>query len=408
MGVLNIQKATREGAHLLIQLYGESRSGKTFSAFQIARGLVGPKGRIGVMDTESGRARLYADKVAGGFDVGELSGPYTPSRYLEGIQEFLQHGVDVLVIDSFSHVWDGPGGVLEWADEEESKSRNPNKLAKWLKPKKAYRRLVNFLLSTKMHIILCSRGKTPLIADPQRPNVMIPGHVLPIQDSKLKYEMTFVFPMLRDGTYSTDPEHFKAPGELLHLFNGQPLSVEIGAKMAEWVGGHRSVDGAGELLMFRADEAASRGMMAYQEFWASLDKAERAALLNGHENRKSAAKAADMAAEMEATEEHDDAAAVHMTREQAVRASPTEDVISEPAPSDRNWLSEAVDLIGRADKYGTRQEIEVFQRSQGTTDWRSAALAASNDGDDAAEHAVNQFDEQIEAIKAKKESKPRG
>src|SRR5438105_9785075 len=111
MGILNIAPAERAGAHLLIQLYGPPRSGKTYTALRIARGMVGPKGRIGVLDTESGRARLYSDKVPGGFVVGELTPPYTPRRYLEAIEEFLAYGVDILVVDSFSHCWEGPGGV---------------------------------------------------------------------------------------------------------------------------------------------------------------------------------------------------------------------------------------------------------------------------------------------------------
>ena len=95
MGILNIAPAERAGAHLLIQLYGPPRSGKTYTALRIARGMVGPKGRIGVLDTESGRARLYSDKVPGGFVVGELTPPYTPRRYLEAIGEFLAYGVDI-------------------------------------------------------------------------------------------------------------------------------------------------------------------------------------------------------------------------------------------------------------------------------------------------------------------------
>src|ERR1051325_9263867 len=92
MGILNIAPAERAGAHLLIQLYGPPRSGKTYTALRIARGMVGPKGKIGVLDTESGRARLYSDKVPGGFVVGELTPPYTPRRYLEAIEEFLAYG----------------------------------------------------------------------------------------------------------------------------------------------------------------------------------------------------------------------------------------------------------------------------------------------------------------------------
>jgi hypothetical protein len=80
MGILNIAPAERAGAHLLIQLYGPPRSGKTYTALRIARGMVGPEGRIGVLDTESGRARLYSDKVAGGFVVGELTPPREHAR----------------------------------------------------------------------------------------------------------------------------------------------------------------------------------------------------------------------------------------------------------------------------------------------------------------------------------------
>src|SRR6267154_4618269 len=84
MGILNIAPAERAGAHLLIQLYGPPRSGKTYTALRIARGMVGPKGQIGVLDTESGRARLYSDKVPGGFVVGELT---PPQEQAHGVRE---------------------------------------------------------------------------------------------------------------------------------------------------------------------------------------------------------------------------------------------------------------------------------------------------------------------------------
>src|SRR5881227_308820 len=86
MGILNIAPAERAGAHLLIQLYGPPRSGKTYTALRIARGMVGPKGRIGVLDTESGRARLYSDKVPGGFVVGELTPPWETQRPFPGVE----------------------------------------------------------------------------------------------------------------------------------------------------------------------------------------------------------------------------------------------------------------------------------------------------------------------------------
>src|SRR5690348_14737129 len=132
MGILNIAPAERAGAHLLIQLYGPPRSGKTYTALRMARGMVGERGLIGMLDTESGRARLYSDKVDGGFVVGELTPPYTPRRYLESIEEFLAYGVDILVVDSFSHCWECPGGVVEMADHTEEHCRTV--VLKWLIP----------------------------------------------------------------------------------------------------------------------------------------------------------------------------------------------------------------------------------------------------------------------------------
>ena len=40
---------------------GPSGSGKTFSSLKLARGLVGPTGKIAFIDTENGSGKLYAD-----------------------------------------------------------------------------------------------------------------------------------------------------------------------------------------------------------------------------------------------------------------------------------------------------------------------------------------------------------
>src|SRR5213083_1020699 len=100
MGILNIAPAERAGAHLLIQLYGPPRSGKTYTALRIARGMVGPEGRIGVLDTESGRARLYSDKVPGGFVIGELtppgSMPVRPHRRMPSLSDGISPNLGLL------------------------------------------------------------------------------------------------------------------------------------------------------------------------------------------------------------------------------------------------------------------------------------------------------------------------
>jgi hypothetical protein len=301
--ILNIAPATRAGAHLLIQLYGGPRSGKTRTALRLARGMVGSHGRIGVLDTESGRARLHADKISGGFVVGELTPPFTPLRYLEAIEEFVRYGIDILVIDSLSHCWEGQGGVLEMADGAERAGRRG--LLKWLQPKRDYKKLVNFLLSTRLHLILCSRAKQPIEervieidGAPKRTLITAPWE--PIQDKRLKYEMTIVLPMTLDGEYETDPTRLKAPDDLAHLFAGELLTEATGAAIAKWVNGGHPVDHALELFRREAFEIASSGTAPFTKWWSSAQvKRRRAMLRRDFDNLASVARAADAEAEHE-------------------------------------------------------------------------------------------------------------
>lgn len=47
-----------EPTPLLVGIAGGTGSGKTFSAFRLARGIVGPQGRIAMLDTEKRRPDL--------------------------------------------------------------------------------------------------------------------------------------------------------------------------------------------------------------------------------------------------------------------------------------------------------------------------------------------------------------
>jgi len=301
--ILNIAPATRAGAHLLIQFFGPPRSGKTYTALRVARGIVGPQGKIGGLDTEAGRMRLYSDKVPGGFVVGELTPPYTPSRYLEAIEEFVRFGVDTLIIDSFSHCWEGTGGVLEMADLAEANGKRG--LLKWLEPKRDYKRLVNFLLSTRMHLILCTRAKQPIVeayieenGKPKKTLLTLPWE--PIQDKRLKYEMTIVVPMTLDGGYEVDPERLKVPGDLAEFFRGERLTEATGAAIAEWVKGGKPVDHALELLRKEAFECAGAGTGFFTKWWNSAAiKPRRNALRPDMGNLESIACAADAEIERE-------------------------------------------------------------------------------------------------------------
>src|SRR5205823_2715574 len=219
--------------------------------------------------------------------------PYTPRRYLEAIEEFLAYGVDILVVDSFSHCWEGPGGVLEMADQAEEHGRKG--LMKWLMPKRDYKKLVSFLLSTRLHMILCSRAKQPILeAVVEGEKTLLTQPWEPIQDKRLKYEMTIVVPMTLDGVYETEASRLKAPGDLAHLFQGELLDEGTGAAIAAWVNGGKPVDHALELLRRAGFDAAAAGTESFTKWWNSAPvRGRRKALRPDLDNLGSIARAAD-------------------------------------------------------------------------------------------------------------------
>ena len=140
----------------MIGIYGESGSGKTMSALLLARGFVGPDGIIGMVDSESGRGSLYADVIPGGYQVLDLTAPFSPGHYIEAVNYVSKHA-KIGVLDSGSHEWEGIGGVLDMAAEIESRSGKG--LHCWIKPKLEHAKFMLTLLQSPIPWIICLRAK---------------------------------------------------------------------------------------------------------------------------------------------------------------------------------------------------------------------------------------------------------
>src|SRR5262249_52152849 len=179
-----------------------------------------------------------------------------------------------------------------------------------------YKKLVSFLLSTRLHMILCSRAKQPILeAVVDGEKTLVPQSWEPIQDKRLKYEMTIVVPMTLDGAYETEAGRLKVPGDLAHLFRGELLDERTGAAIAEWVTGGKPVDHALELLRRAAFEAASCGTESFTKWWnAPALRPRRQALRPDLDNLASLARAAD---EEIARERRADEAARQQQRDRA-------------------------------------------------------------------------------------------
>jgi len=111
-----VKKAQRQGARLLIQLSGVSGSGKTFTALQLAYGMTGnDANKVVLIDAENRRGSLYANALPQPFNIIDFYAPFSPERYIQAIDAACKAGAEVIVIDSVSHEWEGPGGCQDIA-----------------------------------------------------------------------------------------------------------------------------------------------------------------------------------------------------------------------------------------------------------------------------------------------------
>jgi len=240
MGILNIRDVTRPGARLVVGLTGEQGSGKTLTAIKFGYGLAGnDASKLGFLDTENGRGRLFSDELPAPFKYAELEAPFSPQRYIDAIAEFQKAGVEVLVIDSVSHCWEGIGGCSDIAENNKSKKGQPN----WILAKKEHRRFMNALLLSPMHIIACVRAREKVeVKNANGQMAFISQGVQPIQEKNFWFEVT-VGMMLRDAGKKREylkqlPENY-AP--FLAKTEGY-LTADDGFALRQWIDGGGHVD----------------------------------------------------------------------------------------------------------------------------------------------------------------------
>lgn len=285
MSVLQIITAKRQGARIVVGLAGISGSGKTFTALQLAYGLSnGDSSKIGFLDTENRRGSLYADilKNKNGeiqpFLIGDLFAPFSPQRYIDSLLEFQAAGVEVLIIDSVSHEWEGFGGCQEIAV-----AKNP-KFPDWKLAKGEHKRFINTLLASNFHVVVCirAREKVEIVKEKNQETgrmetVVRPLGLQPIQEGNFMFEMTASLMMHEQGARH---DVLKCPGELQSIFTG---SGYIGAKQGlfirKWVdGAEQAVDPAIESARNTLQTITEQGLSELSKAWEKTPKAIKTAL----------------------------------------------------------------------------------------------------------------------------------
>ncbi len=182
---IQFQPAVKHEAKLRFAIAGPAGSGKTYTALSLATAL---KGKVAVIDTEHGSASKYADLWS--FDVLELNPPYHPDRYTEAIKVAGEAGYDALVIDSMSHAWFGPGGLLEVVDKIAAQMKMPNTFIAWKEATPIQQRFIEAVLSAPMHMITCLRSKTgyDMNKDDRGRTIITKVGMDPIQRDGVEYE----------------------------------------------------------------------------------------------------------------------------------------------------------------------------------------------------------------------------
>lgn len=276
MAVISIRKAKREGARLVLGLAGISGSGKTYSALQLAYGLANyDASKVGFLDTENRRGSLYADAIrdANGvvqeFWIGDLEPPFTPARYAEAVLEFQRAGVEVLVIDSVTHEYEGTGGVLEMREPLPGQRGKRDNIAK-----AEHKKFMNTMLQSNMHVICCVRAREKVIIEKKGgETVYIPQGLQPICEKNFMFEMTASM-MVHDG--GRQRQILKSGDGLAEIFGKAGdwadgyLSAAQGKQLRDWVDGAKQLDPAVEAARNMLRTTTEQGLDALAEAWSKL------------------------------------------------------------------------------------------------------------------------------------------
>ena len=221
---MQLQKATRTKAKMKLALQGPSGSGKSIGALLIAFGLCGNWNKIAVIDTENSSANLYAH--LGDYNTVSIASPFSPEKYIQAIKLCEDSNMEVIIMDSVSHEWDGAGGILDIHSNMAG-----NSFTNWGKVGQRHNAFVQTMLQSSCHIIGTIRSKQDYILN-EKNGKMVPEKVglKAIQRDGLDYEFTIVLDI--------DSKHNAVTSkDRTSLFINEPefrISVETGKRINEW------------------------------------------------------------------------------------------------------------------------------------------------------------------------------
>lgn len=238
---MKLQQAQRHQVKLRLGLSGASGFGKTYSALLLAYGITNDWSKIAIIDTENSSANLYAH--LGNYNVLNLNEPYNPERYIEAINRAENASMEVIIIDSITHEWQGKGGCLQLHEQLGGRFQD------WAKITPRHQAFLDAILQSESHVITTARRKVDYSIDStQNGRTKVVKHgTKEITREGFEYELTVNFELINDNHLA------KASKDRTGLFMDKPefvINASTGKKLIEWCNIGVSLDKVKEEIRF--------------------------------------------------------------------------------------------------------------------------------------------------------------
>ena len=237
---ITFRPAVRQDTPLIIGIAGPTKSGKSFSSLRLALGLANGAPVI-MLNAEGARGHQYADTFK--YLAYDLTQPFRPVKYTEALTEAAKMKPGAIIIDSVSHMHDGPGGALEWHEEildriagKDYAKRQRATFTAWVEPKAAANQFIYQMLSMKCPLIICLRAKEKIKIQAGKEPIDLGWQ--PIVDERVAFETMFTLMLTPHckGVPDLDLSDMREPFDKM-VPKGQAIDEALGRKLAEWAKG---------------------------------------------------------------------------------------------------------------------------------------------------------------------------
>ncbi len=222
---MKLQTAQRHQVKLRLGISGASGFGKSYSALLLAYGITNDWSKVAIIDTENNSASLYSH--LGNFNVLSLNEPYSPERYIEAIKTCEQAAMNVIIIDSITHEWQGTGGCLNIHEKLGGRFQD------WSKVSPRHQAFIDAILQSESHVITTVRSKIDYSMDSaSNGKTKVVKHGLKsITREGFEYELTANFEIINENHMA------KASKDRTGLFMDKPefvINAATGRKLMQW------------------------------------------------------------------------------------------------------------------------------------------------------------------------------